>query len=376
MVNEGSTLVRLREGRAEFLAPSGYNLKGPGRRTGEAFYNRQMELNRDVCISLLRTEGRHLKVLDTMAATGVRSARMALEVEPVPEIVANDSNPAATALMKLNFTGPRLEAITLRTAKAAVAMAEGNYDYIDIDPFGTPVRYMPQALMSVISGGLVGITATDSAMLCGSARGSERRYFAAPGRWPFMHEIGVRNLIGYIVRLGASYDRAVFPVLSYFADHYFRIYVRVRNGVKLAEKQLQQLEFAHYDRKTGRRWMSGERTADAAGPAWSGRLHDTDILAAMRVESWFGTAQRFTKMLNLWKGEATAPQLFYNMDEMSRIFGFNLPSMDETLRLLSSVGTACRTHFDPKGFKTSADLDSLRKLLAASRAKGISGVHS
>lgn len=365
--------VELTEGRASFLVPSDYNKKGPGRKSGSVFYNRQMELNRDVCISLLRSEKRRLSILDAMAATGVRSARMVLEVEPAPEVVANDSNPAATALMQLNFSRPGLDGITVTRKKANAAMAEDSFDYIDIDPFGTPVWYLHQALMSVRSGGIIGVTATDSAMLCGSARGSERRYLSRSGRWPFMHELGARNLLAYIVRTGASFDRAVYPLLTYFADHYFRVYVRVRNGVGRAMGQLENLGYVTYDRRTGTRRIEREYSAIGAGPAWTGAIHDAATLSSMRVEDWYGSGRRMGRMLELWRDEALAPPLFYNTDELSQLFGFNLPSLRETIGALSPTHSACRTHFDPKGFKTDAGPSEIRELLvAAGWAKGIS----
>ena len=365
--------VELTEGKASFLVPRDYNTRGPGRKSGNVFYNRQMELNRDVCISLLRSENRHLRILDAMAATGVRSARIALEVEPVPLVTANDSNPASTALMQLNFSRPGLEHITVTRKKANAAMAEDSYDYIDIDPFGTPVWYLHQALMSVRSGGIIGVTATDSAMLCGSARGSDRRYLSRSGRWPFMHELGVRNLLAYIVRTGASFDRAVYPLLSYFADHYFRVYVRVRNGVGRAMEQLANLGYVQYDGSTGTRRIVYEYSVNAAGPAWIGKIHDAATLSSMHVEEWFGSGRRMSKLLGLWREEAEAPPFFYNTDELSQLFGFNLPSLRETISAVSRTHSACRTHFDPKGFKTEADPSAIRQLLLAEgRAKGIS----
>ncbi len=365
--------VELTEGKAGLLVPRGYNTKGPGRKSGNVFYNRQMELNRDVCISLLRSENRPLRILDAMAATGVRSARIALEVEPVPVVVANDSNPASTELMQLNFSRPGLERITVTRKKANAAMAEDSYDYIDIDPFGTPVWFLHQALMSVKSGGIIGVTATDSAMLCGSARGSDRRYLSRSGRWPFMHELGVRNLLAYIVRTGASFDRAVYPTLSYFADHYFRVYVRVRNGVGRAMDQLANLGYVLYDGSTGTRRIEREYSANAAGPSWLGALHDAATLSSMRVEEWFGSGRRMSRMLDIWREEAGAPPLFYNTDELSQLFGFNLPSLRKTISAVSKTHSACRTHFDPKGFKTAAEPSEIRKLLLAEGwAKGIS----
>lgn len=373
MVNSSPELIEIKEGKASFLVSPTFNVKGPGRRSGSVFYNRQMEMNRDICISLLNRERRHLRILDAMTASGVRGIRMALEIEQQPEVVVNDSSPAAADLARKNIARLGLSNISVSNEEASIAMIKGGFDYIDIDPFGTPVWYIPQVLMSVRNGGIVGITATDAAMLCGSAKGSERRYLCVSKRWPFMHELGVRNLLAYIVRMGASYDRAVYPLLSYFADHYFRLYFRVRNGVTRAAEQLARIGYAFYDRGTGERWVGREHAPGAAGPTWTAGLHDPGLLQEMQVEDWFGSGRRMGKLLGSWREESAAPPLFYNMDELSARFGFSLPSLDKTIAILRKRFSACRTHFDPKGFKTDAGMQDIREMiLSATGAKGIS----
>lgn len=373
MVSTSPELTELREGKASFLVSPGFNVKGPGKRSGGVFYNRQMEMNRDICISLLRAENRKLSILDAMTASGVRGIRMAIELDHQPDVIANDSSRTAAELAQQNVARLGLGNVTISNEKATVAMIDGSFDYIDIDPFGTPVWFIPQALMSVRTGGIVGITATDAAMLCGSAKGSERRYLCVSKRWPFMHELGVRNLLAYIVRMGASYDRAVYPVLSYFADHYFRLYFRVRNGVTRASSQLAKIGYALYDRGTGDRWVQKDHASGAAGPTWIGELHDPAVLNEMKAEEWFGSGRRMGRLLETWRGESEAPPLFYNMDELSARFGFSLPSLDRTIASVGKKFTACRTHFDPKGFKTDADVQAIREvLLSAKGGKGIS----
>ncbi len=368
MVEGTGRLVEIVEGRVSHRVPEEYNRKGPGRRGGEAFYNRQMEFNRDVFISFLRataTDGD--AVLDAMAATGIRSARIAAEVDAELSITCNDTNPAAVELMRENtdLSGGRVR-ITGRNAKSV--MSEERFDFIDIDPFGTPVEFLPSAIQSVRPGKYLAVTATDTAMLCGSARGCSRRYLCTAKRWPFMHETGLRNLTGYVVRMAASYDRAAEPLLSYFADHYFRLYFRVGRGSSRSEKLLRSLGFAHYVRSTGERWTDGESGPDAAGPMWIGPLHDEATLGKMRTEPWFGTSGRVSSMLDLWRGESSAPALYYTMDEISSRTRVNMPEREELLGALGRRYRTCRTHFDPKGLKTEAGFaDLCETVLSISR---------
>ena len=62
-----------------------------------------------------------------------------------------------------------------------VLLSENRFDYIDIDPFGSPVGFVDSAMRSIKNGGVVACTATDTAALCGVyPRVCQRRYGAIP----------------------------------------------------------------------------------------------------------------------------------------------------------------------------------------------------
>jgi tRNA (guanine26-N2/guanine27-N2)-dimethyltransferase len=360
MVVDDQHLAEVVEGEVRYLVPERYNRRGPGSRGREPFYNRQMEFNRDVCISFLRAvadDGD--SILDAMAATGIRAARIAAEVSNSLYITANDTSEAAVGLMEKNFSRLGFDGIRITGRNAKSVMSDERFDFIDIDPFGTPVEFMSAAILSVRSAKYMAVTATDSAMLCGSAHGCTRRYLCRARRWPFMHEIGLRNLTGYIVRTAASYDRAAIPLLSYFTDHYFRIYFRMERGSRKAEQQLNNIGYAHYLPATSERWIDNEPGEDYAGPMWTGSLHDAATLEKMSVESWFGTGDRVSSMLDIWKGEALAPALYYTMDEVASRMRVNMPEREKLLEVLGSKCSTWRTHFDPKGFKTKAGFEEI-----------------
>ena len=42
--------AKVREGITDLLVPESFCRKGPGTRTGEVFYNRQMEFSRDISV--------------------------------------------------------------------------------------------------------------------------------------------------------------------------------------------------------------------------------------------------------------------------------------------------------------------------------------
>jgi len=294
-------------------------------------------------------------MLDAMCATGVRAVRFKMETG-AEQVIACDRSRLACELTAVNASRNDVQ-IDVVNKDALAALALGNYDYVDLDPYGTPVRYIMPALLSLRNGGVLGVTATDTAMLCGSVSGSERRYLACAHKSPFMHETGIRILLGYIVRQAASVDLCAAPILSYSADHYFRIYVRVFRGASRAREMLKHLGFAFFESRTGRRGIALSQTEQAAGPLWAGPLHDETVLRSMRVEEHFSTAKRMERMLSLWREEQSAPPLYYTLDELSAYMHGRQPKMKELTERFR--GLVFRTHFDPKGFKTALTLEEI-----------------
>jgi tRNA (guanine26-N2/guanine27-N2)-dimethyltransferase len=359
-------LAKVTEGITELLVPEEFCRKGPGTRTGDVFYNRQMEFARDVSVMLGRAvfkEGD--KVLDGLAASGARGLRLANETGVRAEFTLNDRSLTAAVLMKENADANSLSHVRVVSKDLRVLLAEEQFDYIDIDPFGTPVDFVNSAIQSCRNKGTVAITATDTAPLYGTyPRTALRRYGALSARSPFAHETGLRILIGFLVREAARHDRACEPLLCYHADHYFRCYVRIVNGAVRADAAVKKLGFAHFDKSSLERSALSERSDKAdAGPIWTGQLLSKDLLGDMQPAKDLGTSARCEKYLNLWKEEVSAPILFYKLDELAKRTKHSPPKLHLMIEKLTENGfKASRTHFDPKGLKTDAGADDLLRL--------------
>ena len=64
---------------------------------------------------------------------------------------------------------------------------------IDVDPFGSPAAFVDRAVQSVAEGGMLLITATDLAVLCGQVpEKSYALYGSFSIKAPFMHENALR----------------------------------------------------------------------------------------------------------------------------------------------------------------------------------------
>jgi len=328
--------VIVREGKARINAPS-VNPKGPGKVSG-VFYNRAMVFNRDTSILLL--SNLNLKTaLDGLAATGVRGIRMALEVGM--DVTINDLDSEAVKLIRENV---EMNGVDVRVTQRNVnsIMAEERFDYVDIDPFGTPVPFIDMALLS---GRFLGITATDTATLAGRNRRVRRRYLSdLESPQPLVHELGIRNLIGYIARMAARTDRGIKPILSVWQGHFYRVYVRVIKGSTAARRILENVGMSVY-----------------GGPIWMGELHDFDFLSKLRVPE-IPTEKEMRKAIEIWRKERGF--LFHHIPTLSSEMKISTPPLSKIISSLNDMGFyASRTQFSPQGIRTDAPLSVLREIL-------------
>src|SRR6266852_7263572 len=204
----------VREGAAQLLVPDVPRRKGPGTAGPWPFYNPTMTVNRDMSsIVLTKWPGPLRSVLDGLAATGAWGIRMALETR-ADLVMFNDWSPEATRLIRENVRRNGLVA-SVRRSDLRSHLAEGRYDFVDVDPFGPPTPFLASVFDGVKESAGFGITATDTAVLCGTyPRACEKRYGARPLRSPQGAEIGLRILLGYCARLANQRGLKVRPILA------------------------------------------------------------------------------------------------------------------------------------------------------------------
>lgn len=357
------------EGVTKIIVPKFKRKKGPLGSKTPVFYNLTMEFNRDISVLIVDRIARNENViLDGLAATGARGIRFANELDTNFEVVINDCNPMAFELIKKNIRLNKLENAIPENKKLNKLLSERHYDYIDIDPFGSPVSFLDAAMQSIKRNGVIGITATDTAPLCGTyPKTCKRRYGAVPLKTRYCHELGIRILIGFCVKLGAQYDLGIVPILSYSADHYFRVYIRVEEGANRADKSLAQLGYVTHNFNTGDRMMLTEPVSlkDMAGPLWLGRIINTELIENFNRSIRLGTKSRIEKYIELWKQEANAPPLFYDTNELGKLVRVSPPPLQKIIKTLRQVGFfSAQTHFSPSGFKTDAPTETVKKVVS------------
>ena len=375
-------LVSVKEGAIELAVPKVEKIlaKNP------AFYNPAQIINRDISVLLASVLlKKDAQVLDLLSATGVRAVRFAKEVK-LKNIYANDANPVAVKLIKKNATHnkTKLKIFNLRAHEFLAIKYKINpksyFDYMDIDPFGTPVPFLDAAVKALNPrGGILAVTATDTANLCGvNVNACRRIYGAIPLHNELMHEIGIRILLKKIIEVGAQYDIALTPIFCHSTQHYMRVYLRAESGAKKADEILKQVGLY-----------------ENAGPMWLGKLWDEKLAAellwqakiAVYLQIYNYKKERIKKANDIFdlkwpaseeiKISANTAKLLYTIADESKInsFGFydlatfrlkQAPKISDVLAKLQANGfAAARTHFSGTGIRTNADLKAFKKILSA-----------
>ena len=64
------------------------------------------------------------------------------------------------------------------------------FDVIDLDPYGSPAEFLDGAVQSVSDGGMLAVTCTDMAVLCGNhSEACYAKYGCMPLKGKFCHEM-------------------------------------------------------------------------------------------------------------------------------------------------------------------------------------------
>ena len=237
------------------------------------------------------------------------SIRVAREIPSVDKVILNDLNPVAISAAKKSAKINDVEDKCAFSQKDVhVFLNERNskkkerYVIVDLDPFGSPSPYVDSLVRAVADGGLISVTATDTAVLYGKyPKVCFRKYGSKPINCSYSNEIAVRILISLIGLVAGRMDLSIEPIFAHSHRHYSRVYVKVHVNSNEANKLIDNLGYITHcfncgDRKDHRLVFSSplscstcgknnnddENKLSIAGPLWVKPIFDkrliTDIL--------------------------------------------------------------------------------------------------
>jgi len=373
----------LSEGSAKFYAPKQKVVS----KDMSVFYNPAMKLNRDITVAVLSALGRKGMVgCDLLAASGVRTIRLAKELPEgtFSRIYTNDVSKEAAELIRKNLEINRVEfedwngweeRIEGAKFKVILCNMEANrllnespgFDYIDIDPFGSPNQFLDSAIRRISRGGIIAVTATDTAPLSGTYQDTcLRKYWARPFRNSFMHETGLRILIRKVQLVGAQYGRALIPIFSYYNMHYFRVFFKCEKSKELADKSLKEHGYLLHCTKclstkkaetifNERRCSCGGEFLEI-GPLYLGKLWDEHLLSKISTDEKIVSTIRNESKLDV--------PFFYLVGEICKKNSLCAPKKVDIIKELELMGfRASETHFHPEGIRTEANPEKVAEAI-------------
>ncbi|RLG15107.1 MAG: tRNA (guanine(10)-N(2))-dimethyltransferase [Candidatus Nanohalarchaeota archaeon] len=290
------------------------------------FFNPEMKFNRDISVACVKVawemSSEAWVICDLLSGCGIRGIRYLLEVPGIEFAVLNDANPTAFEIIKRNVGLNKVEGAEIENMESNVLLSmHGNkFNFVDIDPFGSPVPFLDNAARAVRHGGFLGVTATDLGPLAGTyPKTCLRRYGAKSLKTDVMHETGVRILVGYIIRVLSSYDKGFLPLLCFCSRHYYRIFGKVKRSRSCADKAVAGLGYMLYCHKCGKRKYSrfNKETCacgaefDYAGPLYTGGLFDDEF-----VESIEPMDSKMEKFVDILREESKVDGMLYDVHEI------------------------------------------------------------
>eukprot|EP00931_Biecheleriopsis_adriatica_P047303 TRINITY_DN27251_c0_g1_i1.p1 TRINITY_DN27251_c0_g1~~TRINITY_DN27251_c0_g1_i1.p1 ORF type:complete len:561 (+),score=144.57 TRINITY_DN27251_c0_g1_i1:77-1759(+) len=435
----------IREGLAEVLPTNQQRKDGKS----DVFYNPAQVFNRDLsilvisCFAKLRSaeaeekrkkreeraqvtgkEGRSrpppgLKVLEALAATGIRSVRYCKELgegaEGVRKIVANDLDPNAVEHMKRNFAhnalpSDRVEAVCgdanahmySHKSRGQGGLGDESYDVIDLDPYGSVSPFIDAAVQAIADGGLLCITSTDMPVLGGNhPETCFARYGGAALKASYVHEMALRLVLHAVSTTAARYGREVRPLLCCSIDFYVRLFVRVFDSPARAKRQASKTAIVHqcvqcesfFVQKFGEIAEEGKEVKykpakvvvpgsecpeckgrmKLGGPFHSGSLYDESFLEKCLeacstenmpnlpgVTSW----KKITGMLTAMNEEHGDLALYYRLPQLCKSLKLNPVPLRQFRGTLVSLGyRVSHFHREPEAVKTDAPNDVVFDLM-------------
>ena len=368
------------EGKTRFLVPSGsINEKVPPK--DPAFFNPKAKLNRDFSIiaysAFLKNFDGPKIFLEGLSGIGARGLRVANELSNVEQVIVNDLNPKALELAKKSASLNNLQ--NFQTSENEVCRFFSTFSkkgergtIVDIDPFGSPAKYIDCGIRATMHGGILSTTATDLQVLHGLFRDAcKRRYGGVPVKTEYSNEIAIRLILGCIRVIAARLDIEIIPLFVESDLHYYRTYVRILNR----PDQNENIGYILHCKTCGNRKVINEQeksceicngSVDLAGPLWIGQLFEKQFLETIKDEIPNYTVDKnCEKVISKSILESEKPGTYFTLDEIASKMKVSPLRLDRAISKLESNGfVASPTSLNPTGFRTNARIDQILEIFS------------
>lgn len=380
----------VQEGKATILTP----------KQDEVFYNPIQQFNRDLSIMAIKAydEIRHekiqaikkksknkrtklngLKILESLAASGLRSCRYGLEIPEAGKIVANDMLAEAVKSINKNVEYNKLTDKVVANQGDAIKFmgsTDEKFHIVDLDPYGTAAPFIDSAIQCLEDDGMLLVTCTDAGVLAGS--GYPEKCFALYGGNNFgnayvngesNHEVGIRLILNLIASTAAKYKKTIEPMLSLSIDYYFRVFVKVKTspinvknhasetmltygcngcGHKIVQplgmKNNTKFQYPKLQGPISSNCQYCGTSYNVAGPMYAGNLHNREFIdKVLKInessdKEIYVTNERIKGMLTLASNELDDAPFFFNLNQLCSIFKSPPISIEQYTKAVGNLG--------------------------------------
>lgn len=380
----------VQEGKATILTP----------KQDEVFYNPIQQFNRDLSIMAIKAydEIRHekiqaikkksknkrtklngLKILESLAASGLRSCRYGLEIPEAGKIVANDMLAEAVKSINKNVEYNKLTDKVVANQGDAIKFmgsTDEKFHIVDLNPYGTAAPFIDSAIQCLEDDGMLLVTCTDAGVLAGS--GYPEKCFALYGGNNFgnayvngesNHEVGIRLILNLIASTAAKYKKTIEPMLSLSIDYYFRVFVKVKTspinvknhasetmltygcngcGHKIVQplgmKNNTKFQYPKLQGPISSNCQYCGTSYNVAGPMYAGNLHNREFIdKVLKInessdKEIYVTNERIKGMLTLASNELDDAPFFFNLNQLCSIFKSPPISIEQYTKAVGNLG--------------------------------------
>lgn len=395
-----SELALVVEGRTKILVPPASLQSTVATKREPVFFNSAAEFNRDISViaysSFLsnpnvgfynsknnrRHQGNEVVMADSLCGTGARGLRVAIEAIGIDKIYFNDANPLAVEIAKksssINQVKDKclfsvndvckflLNGTTQRNDTPVTASYQINeeissnknnskqrFTIVDLDPFGSPANYIDCVMRSVQDGGLVSITATDTAVLCGKYPDvCLRKYYGMSLSSPYSNELALRLLMSLMALTSSRLGIGIRPLFAHTNMHYIRIYVQAVLSSKMANSVFDNIGYIQHCFRCGNRTASSlnsrsevcgqcSSSLKTAGWLWTGKIYDKDFVREMLARTYL-LIPNVTKNKSADQDIEMTPSKEYSSEETKEISQNAEPEQAKEKRACKKLKTVQR----------------------------------
>lgn len=371
-LEKNTEIIKIIEGNTKILVPA-ETLNNISPSKLKIFFNPKAVTNRDFSIIAYSAFAKKFQgpkiFLDSLAGVGARGLRVANEIKNI-QVISNDINRRAVELGSRSSVINNLDCYLAYNDEACNFLSVHSKKHkrgmiVDVDPFGSPSKYIDCSIRATMHGGLLSMTATDLQVLHGIFKKTcQRKYYGTPIKTTYSNEIAIRLMLGSIYLVASRLSVTINPIFVENNFHYYRVYVKISNRPDNDNK----IGYILHCRKCGNREINEHvqicsncaSNTEIAGPLWIDKLFDREFISCMLNENYNHINRKCYDVLKKCFLESNIVGVYFTSEEIASILHMSPLKLSEIIYGLQKIDfVASPTSLNQCGFRTNAKINDI-----------------